>query len=308
MKKSLLIAAVAAFAPVAMMAQAAELGKIYVVPVDAAGKLPAAVEGGYEGMVEMTGGSVAGGMSAKEVAINGAGFIFYAAGTSESGGAAATTYGLPIWAVRPAIIGMENPLNITGGYAPVPVGVYDITFYQLPGYNYFNVVRSDEPTVVDYPSQVYIVSQNGSQIAVPGADGVYSDDLVLPASFRVSYEPDYDLKAAIYGPAAGTTLVNDEELPLALRENTGAVISYAADGGLKSGDKVTVTINILPGSESILVKKIKTTAISDIEADGDAPAVYYDLGGRALSGTPSAPGVYIVRRGASVSKVAVGVL
>lgn len=143
-------------------------------------------------------------------------------------------------------------------------------------------------------------------IPLSGADGQYSGKIVLPESFRVSYENSYDLPTFIYGPAtAGATLVNDVAMDLALRENTSATITYAADSGLRAGNKVNVDVDIRPGSERLLVTKVKTTGIDDVEADSNAPARYYDLGGRMLSSAPDAPGVYIMLRDGKATKIAV---
>lgn len=296
----------AAIAAGALAANAqTETGTVYVVPVGADGSATLLADKTYEGQVPMAASEGGTGLHAAGVELDG-GFIFYAMSDDAS---ETTLYGRSSWAVNPAIVGLENPLSIAAtvgrSFYSVAPGTYDISFYKLSGYNYCELALSSDPSTIVYPANIYLVSSNRDYLAIPGADGVYTADVVMPASFRVSYEPRYDMLAFIYGPDGAATLTDGEEMPLTLRSNTDAVISYAADGGLRTGDKVNVTVSIVPGSESLTVNKNHSTAITDAELASDAPAQYFDLGGRPLRGEPTAAGVYIVRRGTEVAKVAV---
>lgn len=302
MKKSLLLAAAAAVsAAFSTNAQSSELGTVYVVPVAADGTVTPQGTGGYRGQVSL--GEIPGesGVTAQKVKIDGAGFIFVAISTD---GSMSTFYGLPYWAVQPAIIGMDNPLSIAGGvkdsYAQVAPGTYDITFFRSSGYNRFSVVPSDNPDAVEYPSQVYILSSSSDYVALEGAGGVYSGTVSLPESFRISYERTYDQSEYIYGPAGAVSAVeNDAEIPLALGTNTDAVFTYSPDDVLKAGVKAEVKVSIVPGSESLLVKKHTATGIEDVAADAQPQSVaqYYDISGRRYSSRPTASGLYVERRG-----------
>lgn len=308
MKKSLLLAAAAAVsAAFSANAQSSELGTVYVVPVAVDGTVTPQGTGGYYGQVSLGENPGASGVTAKNVKIDGAGFIFAAISTD---GSMSTFYGLPYWAVQPAIVGMDNPLSIAGAvkdaYAQVSPGTYDITFYRSSGYNRFTVVPSDNPDAVEYPAQVYILSSSSNYVALEGADGVYSGTVSLPESFRISYERTYDQSEYIYGPAGATAAVaNDVEIPLALAANTDAVFTYSPDDVLKAGTKAEVTVNIVPGSESLLVKKHTATGIEDVAADAqpEVAAQYYDLSGRRYSSRPTDAGLYVERRGAEARLV-----
>lgn len=150
MKKYLLIAAAAAIS-CAISANAADLGKVYVVPVGEGGTAVKLEDGTYEGQVAMGENPGESGITVNDVEIE-HGFIFYAMSTD---GTMNTLYGLPYWATKPAIVGLENPLEIAdridGFYATVSPGKYDITFYRMSGYNYFSVKQSDDPEAVVYP-------------------------------------------------------------------------------------------------------------------------------------------------------------
>lgn len=282
-------------------AQDASEGKIFVVPVDASGKTVQLPDGTYQGQVELTASQDAEGMSAKGVAIEGAGFTFFAESTSDT---KATFYNMPSWATQPAIVGLENPLSIMGRYASVEPGTYDITYYQNPGYNYFTVKFSDNPDEIVYPAQIFLMSSDSEYVALSGSDGVYAGNVVLPASFRVSYERQYSMPVFIYGPTSSGQIVKDERLPLQLRTNTATNLTPAADGEVRTGDKVYATVSIVPSDQYIVVTKAHATGIDEIESPEQA-AVFYDLGGRRLREQPTAHGVYIMLCDGKATKIAI---
>ncbi|MCM1036835.1 MAG: hypothetical protein NC406_05855 [Bacteroides sp.] len=301
MKRIVLLAAMAASIGAAAQDDAA--GKIYIVPVDDAGRPVELADGSYQGQVELTDADESTGMTARGFKVDGPGFAFYAKSSTDS---KATFYMMPPWATLPAIIGMENPLAITGNkYVPVPQGEYDVVYYNnTRGYNYFRVTMSDDPDRVVYPSQIFMMSADGKYATLVGTDGVYDGLVAMPASFRVSYEQRYDMPEFIYGPDGDGRITATERMPLKLRSNTDTNLTLTADSGVQPGEKVLVRVSIVPGDSYIFVADATLTGIGEAEADSAEPR-YYDLGGRPLQGAPDAHGVYIMRRGSHTSKVVI---
>lgn len=297
----------------------------YVIPMAADGTF---VKDGsdYTDKVQMT--ATDDGYVVNNVTLNG-GLLFLGADKS---GVYSTLYGMPGWAVSPALISYPNPLLIIGsesGYIPVEDGEYNIHFFDREStgqsYHLFSIVPSDNPTEVVYPPSVYLISGN-STIEVPGSDGDYWVYTSLPSQFKISYEPR-DMATFEFGAASatGTALVAHTPVDIALGENTGTAFTYAATGGLKSGMNAIVKVNLV--DNTLNIDERVPTGVDDIEADADqvilngntvtvsgtSTKTIYDITGKqvlnsredVVSRTLPA-GMYIVRTGDTVKKIIVG--
>lgn len=268
------------------------------------------------------------------------GFVFL--GESSSSSSVYSLYSLPEWAATPAMISWYNPLSITMGdnsLIDVTPGKYDVVFLDRDqsgmGYHLFKLISKDNVGAAEYPKSMYMVSSQTSSVEVPGNAGVYESDVTLPSSFRVSYEPRYDMSMFIFGPASASAnlLSNDVPLSLAYTQNTTVNLGYNQDATsgsvLAPGMMCHVKIDITGTEPSIRVTIPGTSAISGIESDNDGVNVSVSEGVVSVAGAegvrkglynvsgvqvyegvadefgPYARGLYLLRVGDTVRKVMV---
>lgn len=317
MKLRYFITAVAASALLAMNAQN-PVHIPYILPLNDDGSLSKDTDGNYSGTVAMTADSD-GNYSASNVDLTTNGFVFYAV-EENTDNPDNTLYGLPSWAVNPPVKGtLPNPLFITTesvlSTSAIKIeanGTYNVTYYpsSVTGYPHqmFSIVPSDQASAKFYPEKLYIVSSNNSYIEIPQTEitGVYADTgVTFPSSFKIAYEPQYNYAAYIYGPAESSTSVTLEEAePAAISyaKNTGATFSVSDEIMSKSPvNKANININLI--ENKVTVTKDIVLGVDGVDYDSDTPAEYYTLSGLKISGVPSDGGIYIVKRGTSVSKV-----
>ncbi len=268
------------------------------------------------------------------------GFVFL--GESSSSSSVYSLYSMPEWAVTPAIVSWYNPLSITmdsNGLIDGAPGKYDVVFLDRKqsgmGYHVFKLIPSENVGAVEYPKSMFLVSSQTANVEVPGSAGVYESDVTLPSSFRVSYEPRYDMSMFIFGPASASAnmLSNDVPLSLAYTENSTVNLGYSQDATsgnvLAPGMMCHVKIDITGTEPSIRVTIPGTSAISGIESDNDGVNVSVNGGVVNVSGAegvrkglynvsgvpvyegvadefgPYARGLYMLRVGDTVRKVMV---
>lgn len=268
------------------------------------------------------------------------GFAFL--GESSSSSSVYSLYSLPEWAVAPAIISWYNPLSISMGansLIDVTPGKYDVVFLDRNqsgmGYHMFKLIPMDHVGAAEYPRSMFLVSNQTANVEVPGNAGVYESDVTLPSSFRVSYEPRYDMAMFIFGPASASAnlLSNNVPLSLAYTENSTVNLGYSQDATsgnvLAPGMMCHVKIDITGTEPSISVTIPGTSAISGIESDNGGVSVLVNGGVVSVSGAegmrkglynvsgvpvyegiadefgPYARGLYMLRVGDTVRKVMV---
>lgn len=205
------------------------------------------------------------------------GFAFM--GESSAGSETFSFYTMPEWAVTPALVSFSNPLCVSmkrDEVIDVAPGTYDVTFVGRDatgdGYHMFKLVPSENPQEVIYPASIFLVSGGSTWLVLDGSDGVYQGDIVVPSSFKVSYEPYYGAATFIYGPASSTVAQDNVALPLSYKVNTDATISYASGSGTRH-----VSVDIRPGSESIRISTAGTSSVENVES-GRGVSVYTDGG------------------------------
>lgn len=317
MKLRYFITAVAASAILAMNAEN-PVHTPYILPLNDNGSLSKDSEGNYSGLVAMTADSN-GNYSATDVDLTTNGFVFYAVEENVQD-PDNTLYGLPVWGVNPPVKGMyPNPLFITTesvlSKSAIKIeanGKYDVTYNPASAtgnpFQMFYIVPSDRATETFYPDKLFIVSSGDKYIEIPQTDipGVYAETgVTFPAAFRIAYEPQYNYAAFIYGPAASSSSVTLEEAePAAISyaQNTGATFSVSDDIMSKTPvNQANININLI--ENKVTVTKDIVLGVEGVDQDSDAPAEYYTLSGLKMSGMPTDGGIYIVKRGSSVSKV-----
>lgn len=248
----------------------------YILVAGTDGKLPIA-DSGYPTKVPMTEVSNLT-YEAKGVEIDN-GFVFLG---ESSTSASYSLYSMPSWAVNPIVVGMYNPVGIatsTESLIKVAPGKYDVVFVARDltgtGFHMFKLEPANDVTAESYPEAMYMVTSQSVWIKVPGSDGVYEADVTLPESFRVAYEPRYDVSTFIYGPATASDnlLTNGVALPLVYMDNATVNIGYAPatdeSSALAAGKECHVAIDIRKGSESIKAQLTSTSAIDGVTTDSD---------------------------------------
>ena len=111
----------------------------------------------------------------------------------------------------------------------------------------------------------------------------------------------------IYSPDAVKTLATSTDIPNWVIENEGKTARYTyPEGGDNNIYKLTA---VLEGAESDffmldLTNDGGVSGVTDVDADNNAEAVYYNLQGVRVAGELT-PGMYICRQGDKVSKVVV---
>ena len=289
----LLPAAVLAFASV--YAQDSSTGQVFIVPVDAEGSVM------EDAKVEMTRTSDDT-FQASGVSLD---YGFYIRGydpTSDLG----NNYGMPSWAVSPAVIGWLNPVNGTSPrYAAVPEsGVYDISFYSREDTGYsvsmFELKYSSAPDEPTYPDAIYLVPGSGEKIRIEGSGGVYSATVTLPSSFKITYEPSYSYGAFIFGPAeseSSVVLEPGEAVELKYATNTSATVSYDTSAPRDSENHVLISVDLSSPTYTVTVTSGIETGVGEVSAAADnTTEAVYDLYGRRLGSAENLnPGIYVVR-------------
>lgn len=110
----------------------------------------------------------------------------------------------------------------------------------------------------------------------------------------------------IYSPDAVKTLATSTDIPNWVIENEGKTARYTyPEGGDKNIYKLTA---VLEGAQSdffiLDLSNGGVSGITDVDADNNAEAVYFNLQGVRVAGELT-PGMYICRQGDKVSKVVV---
>lgn len=286
--------------------------KLFVIPVDESGKVVSDGAGGYVGQIEMLPADDTGDVYSLEgVSVPNAAVALY--GINSATGMY-TFYGLISWAVTPAPANYPSPLVITteGRTIALPAtGTYDFEFYSrdIEGISHHMLVPKPvgEDNSIRYPSQLYLVDSSGNFEVLQGdpETGVYSGRVQVPSSFRISYEPRYNVDAFIFGPVGTSSPVvqlNDSQRQeISYAKGTGAVFDVSPVAKARTGSNIEVS---LPEGY-IVVSDPLITGVEDITAEPATELQYYTVGGCPVAGTPDSSGIYIVRNGDRVCKTAI---
>lgn len=272
----------------------------YIIPVEADGTL--AMDGDqYAHRIAMT--PSGDGYKAENVSLTD-GFYFLGQNSTDTKG---SLYSLTPWAVTPIPMNLPNPLQIaTSSNDPIklPAGKYDIAFYHRTmagiGYNLFTVTDVSARGKRTYPPYLYLISADGTYTRLDDHNGVYYTTMQLPSTFRISYEPRYNMAPFIYGPTSGS----DTELSL----DTPVSIGYGDGTSAIFTSPYSHEVNLLIDIRDSNTFKISEQAIDGVESvivDNNDSATIYDMSGRPV-GTSNfdglTPGIYIVRQGSQVTK------
>lgn len=158
---------------------------------------------------------------------------------------------------------------------------------------------------------VYVVPVNADGTATVNADGSYSGQVVMTAA-----EGQPGLTATHVRLAHGFVFlaVNGDASKHTFYTLRGDEVSFDTKNPLMIETDLSRHINVPAGvyditfysstgsGSSFAITAHTSTGAYNITADADVPAVYYDLQGRRIDGTP-APGLYIARSGEKVAKV-----
>lgn len=102
----------------------------------------------------------------------------------------------------------------------------------------------------------------------------------------------------------GVTTYNGQVNGLQLAE--GAIVADVTLNGTISGNNVVMNIDVMWSGIPIKVTFTSTTsAITDINADINAPVEYFNIQGMRVNADNMAPGIYVKRQGNKVSKILV---
>lgn len=296
MKSSFMGCLSAAFVALASGTAYSQSSSPYIVPVDADGN-PLA-----DKIVNMTQNGNFYEIDGVEIE---SGFLFAGIGQTEG-----TYYSLTGWAVNPPVLGLLNPLTISSGdqYIKMPSGTYDLRFYAREtvssGYNHFTIVPSDNSEGPFYPQKLFLLVDGGTNIEVPGTDGVYTLTENIPESFKIAYEPRDDANYE-YGSvsATDTDLQTGEPVAIGLSKNTD--VRFTCQPQDLTADDYELTISLVKDDSFVRIGADETTDIDAVTADIDNNHVarYYTLQGCLLGFVPQ-KGLYLLVRGSKVTKVA----
>lgn len=302
-----------AFSAIAAISASSQDAPPYIIPVDADGEI------NTDGKIAMT--LVSDGIyELKNYTIDN-GFFFY----GEKGGIInqSTYYTLTSFAVNPPVENHLNPISITQpsstNYIKVAPAVYDITFSSRDNfgssYHMFEITPVDREAA--YPQSLFLVWGNKADqhIEITGSDGFYETTVPSDQTFKISYEPIYDISQFLIGPTTAPSSVYQLEsgvkIPIQFGEGTDVSFIYYPSKSSDSSAPHTLTISLVPDNQYIVVDKQETTFGDSIFDDADTTQTVYSLNGTIVKSghsdlTSSLPtGMYLIRRGNTVTKEAV---
>ncbi len=284
---------------------------VYIIPASADGTVTPDASGNYSDMVQLS-TSDGDTYTASDVAVTSGKFAVYVEKRSTQ---EFTFNGLPPYAVTPIPANYPSPLTIasTGTVITLPgAGVYDFEYYtrSIDGISTNMIVAKPTATsgVPEYPQKLYLMNASGASVEVQGdaTTGEYAADVIVPADFKISYEPQYNVDAFIFGPTdaseSAITLEDDTPVAIAYATNTSATFNVSQSVKQYYGYS-HIEINLKDGY--IEVNNDIQTGVSAIPSQVSREAMYYTIDGRMVQGRPTSSGIYIENLGGTSRKIIV---
>lgn len=315
--KNILFTALMAMAVFAGKAEAQSADQLYIVPASESGSIEADGNGGYKGQMAMEkDDSDENRFYLNGVNLPSGNFAIYAVSGSTG---LSTFYGLVSRAVTPLPVNYPSPLSIAraGRTMSLPAeGIYDFEFFDrdVEGITHHMLVPHPVEVAGDvkYPAQLYLITSSNQYVVLHGdmSTGRYIETVEMPYDFKVSYEPKFDVDAFIFGPSdsgvSTVNLVEGNSVPISYASGTGSV--FASADSPKAVSEHTVEVDLNQGF--IVIGRPGLTGVDEVaedisDVDDTTEPQYITLSGIVLSGRPEAAGIYLMRRGNQVTKVAV---